>query len=486
MPHNLFPTGKYPLDRHLMEVFSKKMHTEFEELDGKDVYGRINSPAKDGATEEYQVSLMTDCMIRQDARFIKLTRSSLGGLALVDEKFLQGYHPFFFEFYGKKKRGKYILRDDYPKWKRMKLYFSNDREFSNKDVVLQGIVIFGVSPLKRRSAYLVFVCDADEVHCKADFSVLLADASKYGNNTMRGRYIELLDSTQNIEGIIWNVGQANCVSLMLDQKEIFFDIGLPVNGSIPYGNRNCARNHMRRATPIGIVLSHWDMDHVIGVVEIGAELPEESSYNVYTNCCWIAPDLSEVRNKSLSAERLCFYLLRQGLIWLVNHVDTSTPVIQQSTSILSLWKGNGCDSNGGRKNNIGLVIKLDYPSISEPQSVLLTGDCAYEALPQDLKEAQYGVVLSPHHGSEKTLPSFCAKDHNARAIISVGENKYNHPRIEHITELVERGFRVYFTAGCDDIRVFLKSNQKVCIRRCCNNNKSQGDIDSTDGSEVVN
>ena len=120
-----------------------------------------------------------------------------------------------------------------------------------------------------------------------------------------------------------------------------------------------------------------------------------------------------------------------------------------------------------KKNNIGLVIKIDYPPISEQQSVLLTGDCAYEALPQYLKEEKYCVVLSPHHGSAKTLPSFCKNTHNARAIISVGENKHNHPRIEHITELLERGFRVYFTAGSGGIEFFLDSKQRVRIRRFC-------------------
>ena len=466
MPHNLFHMGKYPLNRDLMDIFSKKLYTEFDQLHGKYVYGRINSATNDdGSIEKYQVSLITDYMIQQDAQFIELTTSQRNELSTSDEEFLQSYHPFFFEFYGEKRSGKDILRDNPQKWKRVKLYFSNDIEFDRDYTVLEGIVIFGASPLKRKSAYLAFVCADDEVNCKADFSAILDNASKLGNDTIQDLYIRLLTSTNNIEGCIWNVGQANCVTLQLDQKEIFFDVGLPVNGPLPYEDRNCARNHMRRSSPLGIVLSHWDLDHVLGVVEIGAELPESLSYNVYTDCYWIAPDLSEVRNRSLSAERLCFYLLRQGLIWLVNHVNRGTPVIQQDTSILSLWKGNGCDLNGGIKNNIGLVIKLDYPPISAPQSVLLTGDCAYEALPQDLKEKHYCVVISPHHGSEKTLPSFCKKNHNARAIISVGKNKYNHPRIEHITELLEQGFRVYFTAGCGGIDFFLDSNQRVRIRR---------------------
>lgn len=182
----------------------------------------------------------------------------------------------------------------------------------------------------------------------------------------------------------------------------------------------------------------------------------------------LPPDLALLRNRAKSAERLCFYLMQQGVICLINHVGRNSPVIQTKGSMLSLWQGNGSNSNGGEKNNIGLVIKIDYPLIalkSVPQSVLLTGDCAYEALPHPVKAAKYCVVLSPHHGSEKTLPSFCKNTHNARAIISVGKNKYNHPRIEHITELLKRGFRVYFTAGCNGINFFLDSNQRVRISR---------------------
>lgn len=469
MPHNLFHMGKYPLNRDLMDDFSKKLHTEFDQLHGKYVYGRINSATNDdGSIEKYQVSLITDYMIQQDTRFIELTTSQRNELSTSDEEFLQSYHPFFFEFYGEKRSGKDILRNNPQKWKRVKLYFSNDIEFDRDYTVLEGTVIFGASPLKSRGAYLVFVNADEEVNYNTYFSSHLSTTSQCSNSVIQGCYIQLLNSSQNITGTIWNVGQANCISLHLDQKEIFFDVGLPVNSSIPYANRNCARNHMRRATPVGIVLSHWDMDHVLGVVEIGAALPEDSPYNVYTNCYWIAPDLALLRNRAKSAERLCFYLMQQGVICLINHVGRNSPVIQTKGSMLSLWQGNGSNSNGGEKNNIGLVIKIDYPLIalkSVPQSVLLTGDCAYEALPHPVKAAKYCVVLSPHHGSEKTLPSFCKNTHNARAIISVGKNKYNHPRIEHITELLKRGFRVYFTAGCNGINFFLDSNQRVRISR---------------------
>lgn len=44
MPHdvNFFPMGKYPLTRDSMESFSRKLHEEFDELHGKEVYARIN------------------------------------------------------------------------------------------------------------------------------------------------------------------------------------------------------------------------------------------------------------------------------------------------------------------------------------------------------------------------------------------------------------------------------------------------------------
>lgn len=119
MPHNLFHMGKYPLNRDLMDDFSKKLHTEFDQLHGKYVYGRINSATNDdGSIEKYQVSLITDYMIQQDARFIELTTSQRNELSTSDEEFLQSYHPFFFEFYGKKRSGKDILRDNPQKWKK--------------------------------------------------------------------------------------------------------------------------------------------------------------------------------------------------------------------------------------------------------------------------------------------------------------------------------------------------------------------------------
>ena len=461
MPHdvNFFPMGKYPLTRDSMESFSRKLHEKFDELHGKEVYARINLKKNDDSTEEYQVSLTTKNMIQQDHRFIELTSSEVKD----SMGFLQGYHPFFFEFYGEKCGDKDISKFT-QKWKKAKLYFLSGKTIDHQEYTLQGTVIFGASPLVRKKACLVFVDSDEELNYKAEFSSLLTLSTLRQNNVVRDWYERQWSAISSIKCDVWNAGQANCVSLILDQVEVFFDVGLPIHSN-SCESECFAQEHMRRATPSGIVLSHWDLDHVLGVTVIGTECCKVPNYNVYTNCFWIAPDLSLIKSRSLSAERLCYYLLRQRMIWLINHVGQNTPVIQQGGSMLSLWQGNGRESNGGIKNNIGLIIKIDNQSMPVPQHVLLTGDCAYEALPEFLKETRYCVVLSPHHGSEQTISNISAEDHNARAIISVGENIYYHPRIEHIAALLRQGFRIHFTAGCRKISIFCEPRKSVYIRR---------------------
>lgn len=456
-----FHQGKYHLNRILMKEFSDNLHKEFDDLDGKKVYGKIIPISNNN----YQISLITKQMMDQDRRFISLTNQIGELLSPDDENFLKGYHPFFFEFYvDKTKYSDEPLKKSSGKWKEMKIFFSQEKTTDKHDNYIHGFVIFAASPLKRKGAYLKFTNNDDEIDFKDSFSQLLSNGSQQINTAVRDNYIQLLNSTQNIYGIIWNVGQANCISLMLNQEETFFDIGLPVSGSIPYDDNNKAREHLKNSNPKVIILSHWDLDHILGVVDIGANSSPKDSYNVYTNCYWIVPDLSLLNNRSYSSERLCYYLLKQEVIWLVNHTNCNSPILQQNN--ISIWQGNGRNSNGGRKNNIGLIIKIDYLSdISAQQSVLLSGDCAYEAMPHQLIDNEYCLVISPHHGSRKTIPNLKAENHNARAVISVGENTYHHPDIEHISVLLKNDFRVYFTAGCNKINWFIDSNRKVHIKR---------------------
>lgn len=468
--HEGLSISKYQLDESLMRDFSNSLRHEFEGLNGKEVYGRITPITGGEKVEEFLISLTTKNMQGLDSEFIRLAKmlnDTTSHLTVAEENFLKGYHPFFFEFFAEKCEYDDILLKESGKWKRMKLYFNSDGQKEGGDVVVHGDVIFSASPLQRRGATLIFSSNEDEVKYRADFSSLIDKASREGNRRVEEYYSQQLMPADDVCVEVWNVGQANAVSIWFDGVETFFDIGLPKVGEIPNGEENRARIHMRGAQPEAIVLSHWDLDHILGVVEIGTEVKEEKSYNVYTNCCWIAPDLSLIKEKSQGAERLCFFLLTRCVLWLVNHKDENdVPVLQRDDSIMTLWQGRGIKSNGGEKNNIGLIVKLDYiGSKSAIQSVLLTGDCAYEAMPQMLKERKYSVVLSPHHGSEKTVPSFNSNGPNSRAIISVGCNSYGHPRIEHIATLSENSFHIYYTAGCSGIDIFRGGNNNVHIKR---------------------
>lgn len=64
----------------------------------------------------------------------------------------------------------------------------------------------------------------------------------------------------------------------------------------------------------------------------------------------------------------------------------------------------------------------------------------------NVKAGKFRLLITPHHGSKKNVPDLCAcKD--AQAVVSVGNNCYNHPTPQHMAKLLEDGFGMVFTLG---------------------------------------
>ena len=154
------------------------------------------------------------------------------------------------------------------------------------------------------------------------------------------------------------------------------------------------------------------------------------------------------------------------MIWLVNE-DNHNSIVRSQNGFFTLWQGSKQKGNGGRKNNIGLIMQIKHhfskDRKSVEQNILFCGDCEYEQMPRAICELEYDLIVTAHHGSKHAVPTIMAAQ-NGRAVISVGSNSFGHPAPEHIARLSECGFRVFFTLGYFEINFKINPGKPVEVR----------------------
>lgn len=494
---NSDPKRKSEFDKVKSKKFSKVVT---ESVKDGIVYGKILMNIENDLNY-CQISLINDCMLELDAKFMNY-HNNKDSYTSSDKDLMEGYHPYFFEFLISLDKVKLEILEEFKqycnKWIKMKLVSNDDRKNKWDDILIAkekvhlfGTVVFGASPLIRQGKELVFSPDDTDVkkYIVLDSDELKHRIKEYTDNykgEIENEFCNLIEDANEIKGSIYNVGQGNCISLKMNETDTFFDVGTTVKvfeAEEFYVRMNEAR--LSTMKPQYIVLSHWDMDHVIGVCNIGND-KEDDDYSVYHNCCWIAPDLNLLSNPSVSARRLCFFLLTTNKIWLVNCQNYRKSVIQSKNGFFSLWQGSKKEGQGSKKNNIGLIIKIEHSCKKDinkktngnknkdmvNQNALFAGDCEFAQMPSVLSDAKYDFIVTAHHGSGHAVPTDrMSAAQNARAVISVGSNTYKHPAPEHIAKLVEKGFRVFFTLGCFKIDFKIKKGEPISINSVYENKR---------------
>lgn len=175
--------------------------------------------------------------------------------------------------------------------------------------------------------------------------------------------------------------------------------------------------------PHTTILSHWDLDHVIGVA---------FAKQIIFKRPWIAPDLNVLLKSqvSMGALRVAKYLELYNQLYLVDSKYRNHSIYSQSN--ISIWCGKG--NVKGRRltetNNAGLIIEFKQGKIL----TLLPGDCEYLALPDNLNfsKKRFNNLIIPHHCSEMDTSllstTSITKDY---AIISVSRWNKKRPNSVH-------------------------------------------------------
>ncbi|WP_416044599.1 hypothetical protein ACMXKO_10220 [Clostridium tyrobutyricum] len=465
-------------------VFLKKLKpypfcTESDEEEKQVYFKIINIPyfrqdntevVKNSEDDMIHITLINNYMLNYDAYFFE-----------QENQTKIYYRPYFYEFYANPNNiNRYILSflmENEGIWMTGEIHENEDNEDNGlnykKEHIILGDIFFSASPFKTKGVSLIITDNTVPIRVKekclktynTSSSIVLPNSYKYNKmkkiiekNTEEKRSKAGEKCKQNFITKIYNVGQGNCVYIQNKAKHrILFDIGYTKTpGSFDWQNKYIikSRNSIRHMKPHLNILSHWDMDHIIGIAF--------AQKNMFDHT-WIAPDIGELPKAkvSIGAARLAKYLSWKNNLYLIGSNFLGKSVY--SGSGFNLWRGIGKDNhpNGLNKaNNFGLIIEL----VIDEHRMLLPGDCEYTMFPQKLNfsNTRYNYLMVPHHCSKmKYLPLCKLPDSdNNYAIISAGDNSYSprHPYCNHINYLISGKYNI----GKTDGNFYIEINLNKC------------------------
>lgn len=283
------------------------------------------------------------------------------------------------------------------------------KEYGYK-LAFEGEITFSASPVLSRKVIIVVEDRADDEACKklskiySSWNKNIKSKCVYDEQIIISELGRLFDSrVKGCEVRIYNVGQANCCYCDLKTKKIFFDIGVTRSAEdIKTSTVHSAVKEISTLDVDAVILSHWDLDHILGVCCNQHCLKEK---------IWIVPDFEKMYSQpTASIKRLCNYLIKDGKSKLFM-VDTSQenkkdkPFFESSNKAVTIYKGELRASHGvNKRNNGGLLLKLE-----NNRNILLPGDCENQVILKVTGANQYDNVLVPHHGAVMSEPTFRGK-----------------------------------------------------------------------------
>ncbi len=221
---------------------------------------------------------------------------------------------------------------------------------------------------------------------------------------------------------VLDVGQGDSVLIQTpDGSTMLMD-----GGADPGVLDRALRRHGVRSLDV-LVVSHDDLDHVGGLVEI----VEERRVGTL------------VVSRFVSDSDLAVAALENGIR--VERVEAGDRIIvgEVTAEVLSPDRRYHSDNDG----SIVLFLHTEV-------SVLLPGDAEAVAL-RELPPLAPDVMLVPHHGSSTTDLRWLERTLGSVAILSYGLNRYGHPHPDVVASLVGSGATIHRTAEVGDVTVEL-------------------------------
>lgn len=444
--------------KQIKSEYSKiKFRNENYLLEGKKFARIYNFELNEYNQVKLHISIITNNMIEYDKIMFDKNKKD------------NYYKPYFVEFisdyidldYLKISNFDVDCENDY--W--IEIDFLDDSGRKSNYKYIDGTFIFSASPLKigKRTIKLIGINVPEEV--KNFNKLYLEKVKNYVIDTKEKSLKKELEaifpkSYKECKITIFNVGQGSLNLIEMDNKKILFDIGdSKYKGeAIERNNKEKADKLIKSINPYCVILSHWDLDHILGIAKMTDEI-----FDAY----WIVPDITKKNGFSDSAKRLICFLAwysKTKLFSICSKSNDMNNKIIFSNNIFELGKGSGktyssktssylCHKINSLnfQNNFGLVLKVK--GIEE--DAIFAGDCEYKAFPKNFMTHYPKYLVVPHHGSKMDFNIGIKVSKAKLAFISAGKNDYkckgstdcdSHPHICHINFLENNGYSVYQTS----------------------------------------
>jgi hypothetical protein len=215
---------------------------------------------------------------------------------------------------------------------------------------------------------------------------------------------------------VYNVGQGNCNALVDSHNLplLYFDVGGGSganSSSYPANFKLCHSNHP------SVVLSHWDLDHIITAVYDPLLLRTK----------WFVPIQSSLSN---TAYQIASALNRNGNLICWNNVFGNE--ILFGNHIISK-----CTARSTNKNSSGLAMYVNYTG---NDFALLSGDATFYCIP-NIGNRNLIALVASHHGAKSSIRGMPIAAEPGMLAYSFGlNNTHGHAHIQARNEYLRNGW----------------------------------------------
>ena len=402
-----------------LDFHEQKCHTIFDNIkNGASIYINVEQNTleeiEENGTQYVRMSILSDEILSYDIETFRIEGR---------EEILNRYRPYFVSFIVPIRENK--LKNIYAvgeNWHEAK-FINNEETVVEEGILLQGTLETSASPINCiEGKLLVFQNKAmkkevlDKINNTYDPYKFPKTDSKEIEKILNDAWSKDFPNTIDI----YNIGHGNADYIRGAKHRILYDIGYNYRSFPSYNNSKYLKavRSIRQLRPSCVILSHWDLDHIIGCAY--------AKQNIFCKK-WIAPHLVSGKDKkaSTNAIRLAHYLWVLGNLCLVDREQTNKLIATipcRKNAEMKLWLGDGNTTTRiNRKNREGLIIQI-YDKNNNLGDVLLAGDVPYQSMPDILKR-NIDFMHVPHHCSKMELARLSAVPTGGiAAVISTNRN----------------------------------------------------------------
>lgn len=358
-------------------------------FDGEKIYIHVDEIDEYNRTIVF--GIVTEEMVIYDSEFMSDSKAE--------------YRPYFFSFetHISNQLESYLDKSNSQRsedglWLVAKFISENESNNVESSNVIEGYVMYAASPVfaKKKRIKLIYAGLPKKIRDRINKTYKLnpvndVEAKKRLDNTFSCMEFDYLD--------VFNAGHANVIRLRGRKTgkyaSVLVDVGKHGGycGSVPkeYPKTDKALSKMK---PSAVILSHWDLDHILGVTCASAEMFE---------CQWYAPDLGDM---GTNAKRLACYLHYKKKLTLIERKRTDRLI----TSIkgLTIYMGRNAKVDDIDKQNCGgIVVSYEIDKVK----TLVCGDAPYKAVESALWKTKpiYDYIIVPHHAHAMTVKKIVTK-----------------------------------------------------------------------------